>query len=133
MSVLETIQRAIAILPVLARSAVFLFRERPLDCIRDRTWGAHWLGYGLLPAVVVGSLLASHTLLGSSLIRKLGGAGIPAPKQSLALRLYNHRLNRYIARQHSFQVQSPWPPLLYPGRAHNPGSERSTSSSRVLL
>jgi hypothetical protein len=33
---------------------------------------AHWLGYGVLPAVVVGSLLASHTLLGSSIVAKLG-------------------------------------------------------------
>ncbi len=36
------------------------------------TLTAHWLGYGLLPAVVVGSLLASHTLLGSSIVAKLG-------------------------------------------------------------
>ena len=31
-----------------------------------------WLGYALLPAVVVGSLLGSHTLLGSTIVRKLG-------------------------------------------------------------
>jgi Kef-type K+ transport system membrane component KefB len=31
-----------------------------------------WLGYALLPAIVVGSLLASHTLLGSSIVAKLG-------------------------------------------------------------
>ena len=31
-----------------------------------------WLGYGLLPAIVVGSLLASHTLLGSPIVAKLG-------------------------------------------------------------
>jgi Kef-type K+ transport system membrane component KefB len=36
------------------------------------TLAAHWLGYGLLPAVVVGSLLASHTLLGASIVAKLG-------------------------------------------------------------
>jgi Kef-type K+ transport system membrane component KefB len=30
------------------------------------------LGYGLLPAMVVGSLLASHTLLGSTIVTKLG-------------------------------------------------------------
>jgi Kef-type K+ transport system membrane component KefB len=36
------------------------------------TLAAHWLGYGLLPAIVVGSLLASHTLLGSSIVAKLG-------------------------------------------------------------
>jgi Kef-type K+ transport system membrane component KefB len=33
---------------------------------------AHWLGYGLLSAIVVGSLLASHTLLGASIVAKLG-------------------------------------------------------------
>ncbi len=31
-----------------------------------------WLGYELLPAIVVGSLLASHTLLGASIVSKLG-------------------------------------------------------------
>jgi Kef-type K+ transport system membrane component KefB len=36
------------------------------------TLAAHWLGYGLLPAIVVGSLLASHTLLGLSIVAKLG-------------------------------------------------------------
>ena len=36
------------------------------------TLAAHWLGYGLLPAIVVGSLLASHTLLGASIVAKLG-------------------------------------------------------------
>jgi Kef-type K+ transport system membrane component KefB len=36
------------------------------------TLAAHWLGYGLVPAIVVGSLLASHTLLGSSIVAKLG-------------------------------------------------------------
>ncbi len=36
------------------------------------TLAAHWLGYGLLPAVVVGSLLASHTLLGATIVTKLG-------------------------------------------------------------
>jgi Kef-type K+ transport system membrane component KefB len=36
------------------------------------TLTAHWLGYGVLPAVVVGSLLASHTLLGASIVTQLG-------------------------------------------------------------
>ena len=36
------------------------------------TLATFWLGYGLLPAIVVGSLLASHTLLGSTIVRKLG-------------------------------------------------------------
>jgi Kef-type K+ transport system membrane component KefB len=31
-----------------------------------------WLGYRLVASIVVGSLLASHTLLGSSIVRKLG-------------------------------------------------------------
>ena len=31
-----------------------------------------WLGYGLLSAIVVGSLLASHTLLGSNIVARLG-------------------------------------------------------------
>jgi Kef-type K+ transport system membrane component KefB len=31
-----------------------------------------WLGYALLPSIVVGSLLASHTLLGSTIVRRLG-------------------------------------------------------------
>jgi Kef-type K+ transport system membrane component KefB len=36
------------------------------------TLAAHWLGYGLVPAIVVGSLLASHTLLGATIITNLG-------------------------------------------------------------
>lgn len=36
------------------------------------TLAARWLGYDLLPAIVVGSLLASHTLLGASIVTKLG-------------------------------------------------------------
>ncbi len=36
------------------------------------TMVASCLGYGLIPAIVVGSLLASHTLLGLPIIRKLG-------------------------------------------------------------
>jgi Na+:H+ antiporter len=32
----------------------------------------HCLGYNLLPAIVVGSLLSSHTLLGSTIVAKLG-------------------------------------------------------------
>ena len=31
-----------------------------------------WLGYELLPAIVVGSLIASHTMLGSTIIARLG-------------------------------------------------------------
>ena len=31
-----------------------------------------WLGYDLLPAIVVGSLLASHTMLGSTIVARLG-------------------------------------------------------------
>jgi Kef-type K+ transport system membrane component KefB len=36
------------------------------------TLAAHWLGYSLLQAIVVGSLLASHTLLGASIVGKVG-------------------------------------------------------------
>ena len=36
------------------------------------TLAALWLGYGLLPAIVVGSLLASHTLLGQSIVTRFG-------------------------------------------------------------
>ena len=36
------------------------------------TVAALWLGYGPVAAIVVGSLLASHTLLGLPIIRKLG-------------------------------------------------------------
>ena len=31
-----------------------------------------WLGYDLLPAIVVGSLLSSHTMLGSTIVARLG-------------------------------------------------------------
>ncbi len=36
------------------------------------TLAAHCLGYNLLPAIVVGSILSSHTLLGSTIVAKLG-------------------------------------------------------------
>lgn len=36
------------------------------------TLAAYWLGYGLLPAIVVGSLLASHTLLALPIVTQLG-------------------------------------------------------------
>jgi hypothetical protein len=117
-SVLENFHRAIELLPVLAKFALFmvllisvprlsrgvrlpeavglllmffagleinlrLFRE---EIFRSIVFGvattsiplllgmlaAHLLGYGLLPSVVVGSLLASHTLLGASIVAKLG-------------------------------------------------------------
>jgi len=35
-----------------------------------------WLGYGLVPAIVIGSLLASHTLLGSAIVRRLGATNL---------------------------------------------------------
>ncbi len=35
-----------------------------------------WLGYELLPAIVVGSLLASHTMLGSTIIARLGARSL---------------------------------------------------------
>jgi Kef-type K+ transport system membrane component KefB len=37
---------------------------------------AFWLGYALLPAIVVGSLLASHTILGSTIIARLGATSL---------------------------------------------------------
>ena len=36
----------------------------------------HWLGYGLVPAIVIGSLLASHTLLGSAIVSRLGATNL---------------------------------------------------------
>jgi len=33
---------------------------------------AHWLGYAILPAIVIGSLLASHTLLALPIVTRLG-------------------------------------------------------------
>jgi Kef-type K+ transport system membrane component KefB len=33
---------------------------------------AHWLGYAILPAIVIGSLLASHTLLALPIVARLG-------------------------------------------------------------
>ena len=36
----------------------------------------HWLGYGLVPAIVIGSLLASHTLLGSAIVGRLGATNL---------------------------------------------------------
>lgn len=35
-----------------------------------------WLGYELLPAIVVGSLLASHTMLGSTIVARLGARSL---------------------------------------------------------
>ena len=35
-----------------------------------------WLGYDLLPAIVVGSLLASHTMLGSTIVARLGARSL---------------------------------------------------------
>lgn len=35
-----------------------------------------WLGYDLLPAIVVGSLIASHTMLGSTIIARLGARNL---------------------------------------------------------
>ena len=35
-----------------------------------------WLGYDLLPAIVVGSLLSSHTMLGSTIVARLGARSL---------------------------------------------------------
>jgi Kef-type K+ transport system membrane component KefB len=40
------------------------------------TLATFWLGYDLLPAIVVGSLLASHTMLGSTIVARLGGRSL---------------------------------------------------------
>ncbi len=55
----------------LSRSIVFGVSTTSMPLLLG-TLAAYWLGYGLLPAIVVGSLLASHTLLGSTIVRKLG-------------------------------------------------------------
>ncbi|HEY3179189.1 MAG TPA: cation:proton antiporter [Casimicrobiaceae bacterium] len=53
------------------RSIVFGVATTTLPLLLG-TLATLWLGYGLLPSIVVGSLLASHTLLGSTIVRKLG-------------------------------------------------------------
>ena len=37
---------------------------------------ALWLGYDLLPSIVVGTLLASHTMLGSTIVARLGARSL---------------------------------------------------------
>jgi Kef-type K+ transport system membrane component KefB len=55
----------------LLRSIVFGIVTTSLPLLLG-TLVAHWLGYALLPAIVVGSLLASHTLLGLPIVKSLG-------------------------------------------------------------
>ena len=55
----------------ISRSIVFGVATTSIPLLLG-TLTAHCLGYNLLPAIVVGSLLASHTLLGSTIVAKLG-------------------------------------------------------------
>ena len=53
------------------RSVVFGLTTTGLPLLLGTAVGL-WLGYGLVPAIVVGSLLASHTLLGAPIVARLG-------------------------------------------------------------
>jgi len=55
----------------ISRSIVFGVATTTIPLLLG-TLATLWLGYGLLPAIVMGSLLASHTLLGSTIVTKLG-------------------------------------------------------------
>ena len=55
----------------LGRSIIFGVVTTTLPLLLG-TLAANWLGYGLLPAIVVGSLLASHTLLALPIVTRLG-------------------------------------------------------------
>jgi Kef-type K+ transport system membrane component KefB len=55
----------------ISRSIVFGVTTTSIPLLLG-TLAAHWLGYGLLPALVVGSLLASHTLLAATIVARLG-------------------------------------------------------------
>jgi Kef-type K+ transport system membrane component KefB len=58
-----------------ARSVAFGVLTTALPLLLGTVVG-QWLGYGLVPAVVIGSLLASHTLLGSAIVRRLGATNL---------------------------------------------------------
>lgn len=58
-----------------ARSVAFGVLTTALPLLLGTVVG-HWLGYGLVPAIVIGSLLASHTLLGSAIVRRLGATNL---------------------------------------------------------
>ena len=59
----------------ISRSLVFGLATTSIPLLLG-TLATLWLGYGLVPAIVVGSLLASHTLLGSAIVAKLGLRGL---------------------------------------------------------
>jgi len=58
-----------------ARSAIFGVLTTTLPLLLGTLVGL-WLGYGLVPAIVIGSLLASHTLLGNAIVRRLGATNL---------------------------------------------------------
>jgi Kef-type K+ transport system membrane component KefB len=57
------------------RSAVFGVLTTALPLLLGTAVGL-WLGYGLVPAIVIGSLLASHTLLGNAIVRRLSATSL---------------------------------------------------------
>jgi Kef-type K+ transport system membrane component KefB len=57
------------------RSAAFGILTTALPLLLGATVGL-WLGYALVPAIVIGSLLASHTLLGNAVVRRLGATNL---------------------------------------------------------
>jgi Kef-type K+ transport system membrane component KefB len=58
-----------------ARSVIFGVLTTTLPLLLGTVVGL-WLGYGLVPAIVIGSLLASHTLLGNAIVRRLGATNL---------------------------------------------------------
>ena len=58
-----------------ARSVIFGVLTTTLPLLFGTVVG-HWLGYGPVPAIVIGSLLASHTLLGNAIVRRLGATNL---------------------------------------------------------
>jgi Kef-type K+ transport system membrane component KefB len=58
-----------------ARSAAFGVLTTMLPLALGAVVGL-WLGYAVVPAIVIGSLLASHTLLGNAVVRRLGATNL---------------------------------------------------------
>jgi Kef-type K+ transport system membrane component KefB len=90
-------------------------------------------GYAIIPAIVVGSLLASHTLLGLSIVRRLGviqlepvivtiGATVLSDTLSLIVFATASRPIRLASRQ----------PGLPPSSSRSPSSFLSSSSGSVV-
>jgi Kef-type K+ transport system membrane component KefB len=57
------------------RSMVFGLLTTSIPLVLGAVVGL-WFGYQTLPAIVLGSLLASHTLLAMTIVRELGAAGL---------------------------------------------------------